>query len=155
MIARNRPGIPAALMLSILVVLVSCTFAPQVATPGSGKPASSAIECLVAYSARAGRGIDREETVLLSAEARQQELNLGDLTFHARYWPPDASPGEHTFRAWVTASDTQAEVVAQLYQLPLDTAVRNQFVGDHGFTGLSYVYHPVSRAELQFTCQAR
>ena len=32
---------------------------------------------------------------------------------------------------------------------------RAQFSGDHGFTGLSYVYHPTSGAELQFTCKAR
>jgi hypothetical protein len=155
MIAKNRSGIRAALVLSLLIVLAGCAAAPWAAAPGSGAPPSSAVECLVAYSARAGTGIDREQTVLLSVETRQQELDLGDLTFHAQYWPPGASPGEHTFRVWVTDNDAQSEVVAQLYQLPLNAAVRNQFMGDHGFTGLSYVHHPVSRAELQFTCQAR
>jgi hypothetical protein len=80
---------------------------------------------------------------------------LGDLTFHAQYWPHDQAPGEHSLRVWVTANDTQAEVVSQLYQLSLTEPVRNQFSGAHGFTGLSYVYHPTSRAEAQYICKAR
>ena len=30
--------------------------------------------------------------------------------------------------------------------------VRNQFEGDNGFTGLIYVFHPKSGAEMQFYC---
>ena len=92
---------------------------------------------------------------MLSADVRQEVLDLGDLTFHAQYWPRDQAPGEHSLRISVTANDTQAEVVSQLYQLSLTEPVRNQFSGDHGFTGLSYVYHPTSRAEVQYTCKAQ
>jgi hypothetical protein len=31
----------------------------------------------------------------------------------------------------------------------------NQFIGGHGFTGLVYVYHPSSDAELQYFCETR
>jgi hypothetical protein len=157
---KDRLAIWTVLVLLVSVTWAGCAGAPDVggreaaALPAS-QPASSAVDCLVAYSARAGTGIDWEETVTLSAEAREQTFDLGDLVFHARYWPLGESPGEHTFRVWVTAGDTAAEIVSQLYQLSSTEAVRNQFVGDHGFTGLSYVYHPVSKAELQFTCKAR
>ena len=155
MTLKNRSVIWAAFVLLTSVVLVSCTTSPKAAVPSSDGLATSAVECLVAYSSRAGTGIDEQRTVVLSTDARQEAIDLGDLTFHAQYWPRNDAPGEHTFRVWVTVSDTQAEIVAQLYQLPLTEAVRNQFVGDHGFTGLGYVYHPVSRAELQYTCKAQ
>lgn len=45
--------------------------------------------------------------------------------------------------------------MAQLYQMPRTEPIRNQFVGDHGFTGLNYVYHPTTRAEMQYLCLAR
>ena len=155
MIIKDRFIVWAIRILLAALALAGCKPTSQAAAPGSGGPPSSAVECLVAYSSRAGTGIDAEHTLILSADVRQESKDLGDLTFHAQYGPPTEAPGEHTFRVWVTASDTQAEIVSQLYQLPLSEAVHNQFVGDHGFSGLIYVYHPVSRAELQFTCKAR
>jgi hypothetical protein len=44
-------------------------------------------------------------------------------------------------------------LLSHLYQLPTG-GVCNQFVGDHGFTGLVYVAHPVTTGTLQFTCRA-
>lgn len=32
-------------------------------------------------------------------------------------------------------------------------SVRNQFVGDHGFTGLNYLYHPTTNQRFQYVCK--
>jgi hypothetical protein len=45
--------------------------------------------------------------------------------------------------------------VQQLYQFIPEAELRDQFAGGHGFTGLTYVHHPTSSAELQYFCQSR
>ena len=58
MTVKNRSVIWAAFVLLTSVILVNCTTSPKAAVPSSDGPATSAVECLVAYSARAGTGID-------------------------------------------------------------------------------------------------
>jgi hypothetical protein len=43
------------------------------------------------------------------------------------------------------------QIASQLYQLRDHGLPENDFVGGHGFSGLNYVYHPTSPAELQYT----
>ena len=45
-------------------------------------------------------------------------------------------------------------LVSHLFQLPPDAGPTDQFVGGHGFTGLTSAYDPVSGAELQYWCEA-
>ena len=141
-------------MLLALLGLAGCGVGSGAAADEPGKGAAAAVECLVAY--RSGAAGGSEQTLVLSEEARQQTLAFDDLVFHARYWPVSEAPGEHGLRVWgTTTSDIEAELVGHLFQLPTAEPVRNQFRGDHGFTGLSYIYHPTSRAEIQYTCKAR
>ncbi len=74
-----------------------------------------------------------------------------DMVFHAQYWN-GADDGERALRLWVTAAGLAEPLTSHLYQLPQDSGPNDQFVGGHGFTGLNYVYHPNSGAELQFWC---
>ena len=74
-----------------------------------------------------------------------------DLVFHAQYWS-GADDGERALRLWVMAVGRAEPLTSHLYQLPQDSGPSDQFVGGHGFTGLNYVYHPDSGAELQFWC---
>lgn len=55
----------------------------------------------------------------------------------------------------VNAVDTERQLNGQLYQMDRQQGTRNQFVGGHGFTGLAYVYHPESQAELQYFCDVQ
>lgn len=50
----------------------------------------------------------------------------------------------------VSEAKTGKLISHTLYQYGND--LRNLFAGEHGFTGLNYVYHPQGQAELQFTC---
>ena len=133
------------------LVLAACTTS---ASP-SPETAAHTIDCLVAYRPSVSVGFEREETVSLSAATPAQTLSFTDLVFHAQYWPGNQPPNEHGLRLWVTPADREKELVSQLYQFSLIDSVRNQFLGNHGFTGLSYVYHPESRAELQYTCKSK
>jgi hypothetical protein len=90
--------------------------------------------------------------VLLTHTSSYAEIKLGDLSFHAQYWPEDTPGNEHGLRLWVRAVQGEGELVSQLFQLPAVEELTNQFTGGHGFTGLSYVYHLTSGAELQYSC---
>jgi hypothetical protein len=48
--------------------------------------------------------------------------------------------------------DTGAEISRQLFQFDPQNPLENQFIGGHGFTGLNYLFHPDSAAEMQFFC---
>ncbi len=140
-----------------LLGLGRCTAQPTATETQPIAPAFTTIECLVAYRSSVTAAIEVEETIQLSPETRELGMNLGDLAFHARYTPGNEPPNEHSLRVWVTTRDNEreTELVSQLFQLPLSEPVRNQFTGGHGFAGLSYVYHPNTGAELQYTCQTR
>jgi hypothetical protein len=47
-----------------------------------------------------------------------------------------------------------AELARGLYQLDPVGGLDDQFIGGHGFTGLAYVFHPDSGAEIQYFCGA-
>ncbi|MBK8900585.1 MAG: hypothetical protein IPM53_05335 [Anaerolineaceae bacterium] len=110
------------------------------------------IVCTAAYRSSTEVGIEREETLTFTDADDEQSVAFADMTFHATY-RTGVADNERSLRVWVT--DTADTVFhATLYQLPLDSGPQNQFIGGHGFTGLTYSYHPMSGAELQFWCQA-
>lgn len=52
----------------------------------------------------------------------------------------------------VTVAKTDRIILQTLYQLNRPTPPTNNFDGGHGFTGLHYVIHPKTEAELQYFC---
>lgn len=113
------------------------------------------IDCLVAYRSSVTVTIDQEEVLTLSASEGGKEIIFDYLEFHAQYWSGEEAPLERGLKAWVTSAGSDDDLAAQLYQLSRTELPRNRFLGEHGFTGLSYVYHPSSRAELRYACKAR
>ncbi len=147
----------------LLICLLSCTLlslagcdpATEPQAPTEEAAALQAIECHTAYRHSVTVPPEREATLTLTSTTREQQITFSDLVLHARYWhdePGGEGPG---LRLAVTAVDSTSELAATLYQLPTHTPPQNQFAGGHGFTGLSYVYHPNSGAELQYWCIAR
>lgn len=89
-----------------------------------------------------------ERVDALAAEA--EVLDLGEFQFAASYLG-DAPEGRSVV---VTISSPSGDVIVrELYQYGDGAALRNEFVGGHGFTGLRYVYS--QGAELQFFCAAQ
>ncbi len=139
------------IVLSLMLLLVTGCTGVQ-AEPASPAKASK-IVCSAAYRASTSMPIEREESITFEDAAAQQTMSFGELDLHANYWTGKGD-GERSVQLWVSEAGGGDPLISQLYQLPLDSGPQNQFVGGHGFTGLNYVYHPTSGAELQFWCQA-
>jgi hypothetical protein len=111
------------------------------------------LTCHTTYRPNTSAPIEHEDQLALT----QLTINpltrrYADLSFHAQYLSEQGtSPSLNLF---VTLPNSSERLTSILYQLPQATAPANQFVGGHGFTGLHYVYHPSSGAELQFWCVA-
>ena len=140
-----------------LIVLLSACGGAETAVPKA-----ETISCTAAYRASVAQGIEREETILFSDTDSEQSIAFSDMVFHAAYSVGEAD-NERNMRVWVTGGGetpalSEAETAvyhSTRYQLPLNSGPQNQFVGGHGFTGLTYSYQPESGAELQFWCEAK
>lgn len=131
-----------------LVLLVACAATGEQAAPARAE----AITCHVAYRGNAGGPIEREEVLTLADENGEGSLLFEEMAFDASYRAgiPD---NERTLRITITPPGRQTAITTHLYQLQVDSGPVNQFVGGHGFTGLTYVYSE-NVAELQFWCTA-
>lgn len=139
----------------LLILLPGCAGLPgaepaPTATTEAAAPVN--IQCTAAYRHSVSVEIEEETPVMLSQESQNAVVPFADLTFHATYLDP--SPFEvPSLRIWVTQSEGEKEVTSVLYQLSNTQGLVN-FTAGHGFTGLNYVYHPASGAELQYWCTA-
>ncbi len=123
---------------------------------GCGAPASLTVACTTAYRASVSEPPSEQAVLLVDRENRQQTVAYDDLELLARL--DDEATVDRmgwTLRVVVRMVGEDNVMQATLYQLPLDGLPINQFRGGHGFTGLTYAYHPVSNAELQFWCETR
>jgi hypothetical protein len=137
------------LLLSLaLVLLAACAATGEQAAPARAE----VITCHVAYRGNPGGPIEREEVLTLADENGEGSLLFVEMAFHASYRAgiPD---NERALRIEITPPEQQTAITTQLYQLQVDRGPANQFVGGHGFTGLTYVYSE-NGAELQFWCTA-
>ena len=97
-------------------------------------------------------GIELEQTLELSSIEKTQSADLGDLRFSAIYFDGEFSGEGRFLKVSVFSIEDDREVISQLYQLSKTEPPQNEFHGGHGFTGLSYAYHPNSQSELQYWC---
>ena len=138
------------LLSGVVVLLVVCRPSPE---PTGGRPlAPVSVDCQVFYRASMADSFS-ESTVALANGGDHGIAEHDDLRFDAQYWD-DEYEGQ-SLSIYVTDPDTGEELVRQLYQIDRAKGLTNQFVGGHGFTGLIYVYHPRSTAEMQYFCLAR
>ena len=138
------------LVIGAALLLAACSPAPQAARGPAAEFAG--IECQVFYRPSMGESF-RESTVTLAKGGDRAVVEQDDLRWDASYW--DDEYEGRSLSVAVTGLGTGEELVRQLYQIDREKGLANQFVGGHGFTGLVYVYHPVSTAEMQYFCQAR
>ncbi len=136
------------LLLLLGLFLAACQSASE-----AGPARASSITCHTAYRLSVSVPIEREEAITIADEDSQQAIRFTDLSFHADY-SDGASDNERALRLWVTEPGQTDPLISQLYQLPAARGPQNQFIGGHGFTGLNYVYHPTTGAELQYWCTA-
>ena len=142
------------LLMLALFNATGCAQAGLSPTPAQEAAIPLRIECHTAYRSSVTVPIEREELVTLTASANRQTISYQDLVFHALYTAGEMDGEGRGLKLSVTTVDSPDELMVVLYQMQKTEAPRNQFSGGHGFTGLGYVYHPTSRAELQYWCIA-
>ena len=140
-------------ILFLILLLLSLAACGGNSTATSQPIKSMSIACTAAYRADVSQPIEREETLTFGDADAEQSIAFADMVFHAAYSAGKVD-NERALRLWVTDVTDTAVYQTQLYQLEPDSGPQNQFVGGHGFTGLSYSYHPMSSAEMQFWCEA-
>lgn len=138
------------LFLALTVLLAACNLPTGEGGRQPGAP--SAIDCQVFYRSATTESFS-ETNVTLSATANRESIAFEDLAFNAQY-VDDLGEGQSLALSTVDL-ETGEETVRQLYQFDRERGLVNQFIGGHGFTGLIYVYHPGSPAEMQYFCATR
>lgn len=134
----------ARLILMLLFLLPGCSPA------GSGDVVLGDINCHVFYRPSAGESLAESPVLILSADGESDSIPFEELEFHAQYLS-DAFEGQ-SLSIVVTDLGTQREITRALYQIDPELGLSNQLIGGHGFTGLAYVFHPNSEAEMQYFC---
>ena len=143
------PYLLNCLLICTLLGLAGCGPTLTQQAPSEEAATLQAIDCHTAYRQSVTVPPEREETLTLTSTSGEQNIAFADLVFHAHYWGDEPGGEGPALRLAVTTVGATEELATTLYQLPTDAPPHNQFSGGHGFTGLSYVYHPNSRAEIQ------
>jgi hypothetical protein len=142
MIAYRGLGI-----IAVLLVFVSSACSDET----QGRAAT--MVCNTAYRVSTAETLTEPDQLRFEDEDSTQSMPYIYLELHAQY-STGRGDGERSLRLWVTPTAADNILVSHLFQLPDDTGPENQFLGDHGFTGLNFAYDPVSGAELQYWCEA-
>ena len=130
-------------------ILTSCQLSPE------NDDAPLQIQCEVYYQTSsnvAGKAQKSTSIFELSAENGKHIETLSDMTIQAQYFDDDFEG--RTLSITISDSTTELQLASHLYQFQKDTPPSNEFIGGHGFTGLSYVYHPLESSEIQYFCNA-
>jgi hypothetical protein len=137
----------------LLLGLAGCRGLGQ-PSQAQGNAVPLTIDCQTAYRSSVTVGIEQESQISIVGDT-EQTATIGDFEFRLYYTDGLENWESRSLRLAVAGAGLDQELTAQLYQLPKDALPQNQFIGGHGFTGLAYVYHPDSGAELQYWCVAR
>lgn len=146
--ARSFPQVRPHLAILIIGLLIGVLGA---CSDGETVRASH-IVCSTAYRLSSSDPLTDVDTMTLQDEDATQSIPYIYLELHASYTTGNTD-GERSLRLWVTPTGEDRVLVNHLFQLPADSGPADQFVGDHGFTGLASAFDPVSGAELQYWCQ--
>ena len=120
------------------------------AGPEAGAAGDGTIVCEVFYRSTASGSMDAAPAIIFAGGSQQQGHQFDDMAFEARF-QDDPFEGRALAIA-VIDLDSGKEISRQLYQLDPQNPLENQFIGGHGFSGLNYVFHPDSAAEMQYFC---
>jgi hypothetical protein len=138
----------ALVFVLMLVSLLACT--PGEDMLGGRESVALEIECQVFYRPSVGQSPGDGTVIDLVGHGDRGTSEYTDMVFDAQF---NDDPGEGpSLVISVTAKDSGDQILRQLYQIDRAKGLQNQFIGGHGFTGLVYVYHPASSAELQYFC---
>jgi hypothetical protein len=136
----------------ISVLLLSGCVASE-SESGSRSSEQIQITCEVFFRPSVGMPLEASPEISFEEGNERQSADFESLSFEAIF-QDDPYEGR-ALKVNVTTLDQSKTVVSQLYQFDSQNPPVNQFVGGHGFTGLVYVFHPDSSAEMQYFCNLR
>lgn len=139
-----------AICLLIVCFAVGIAFAAEREVKPQAQANSIKIVCTLAYRAAPGKAFD-QKTIEIKipiargdvpdiAQTQTKMQKFDDMTVTLLY-------DVNMLKLSVTDPKTNKEIYSALYQI--QPGLKNQFGGGHGFTGLSYIEHPTSDAQLQ------
>ena len=134
-----------------LLALVACESPAEESNRDQTEVIPKSVSCEVYYRSAPGRPLGGS-ALTLSTDGAQEALDFDDLRFEATFLS-DAGEGK-SLSVVVMDVNGRAELARGLYQIDPQKGLNNQFVGGHGFTGLIYVFQPVSDSEVQYFCAA-
>jgi hypothetical protein len=108
------------------------------------------ITCEVFYRPDSGASLSPAPVIMFKSGSDHKYLVFDDMTFIARF-QDDQFEGRALFIK-VTGVDESLEFSRQMYQFDRENPPENQFIGNHGFTGLIYVFNPQTSSEMQYYC---
>jgi len=136
------------LIILVLLILAACQ-------PGTNaQQAQLAIKCETLYrtsTVSSDEPLSTSSVFELRHDQKKFSETYTDMEIMAQYYQDDYEG--RSMRVSISDPVSGRQLASFLYQFPLDEQPVNQFVGGHGFTGLVYIYHPESPAELQFFCE--
>jgi hypothetical protein len=143
--------------LKILTVLICITLLTGCGAGKSETVIKSSeqirITCEVFFRPSAGTPLEASPELSFEGGNKRQSVDFESLSFEAIF-QDDPYEGR-ALKINISTLDGRKTVVSQLYQFDSQNPPINQFVGGHGFTGLVYVFHPDSAAEMQYFCNLR
>jgi len=142
---------PPLLIFLLLLTFLMVGCAPSTTVPEPVAPDFGTLVCEVFYRPSPGSGMQSPPPLIFKGGNDSQSIQFDDLAFEARF-QDDEFEGR-TLSTIVTALETGVEISRVLYQFDPQNPVENQFIGGHGFTGLNYVFHPTTTAEIQYFCR--
>jgi len=137
------------LLLLFIFPMVGCVPSGAVTEPVA--PDFNILVCEVFYRPSPGSGMQSHPPLVFKRGNDSQSIQFDELAFEARF-QDDEFEGR-ALSTIVTAMETGVEISRVLYQFDSNNPVENQFIGGHGFTGLNYVFHPTTSAEVQYFCR--
>jgi hypothetical protein len=137
--------------LMLLVILIGCD------SPNTNAYIlPKRLTCHTTYRSDVTHPIEQERTVEVTQPmnlSESQQVVFPDLIFELIYTGNNIEG--YTIIIAVTDALTNAPPLSKaLYQLGSKDLISHDYPGGGGFTGAHVVYHPISRAEVQWWCSA-
>ncbi len=134
-----------------MLILASCSSPSE--NNGGDSIVDSSVDCQDLYRAASGEVLSETPTMSLSTDGDLELVQFENIEFRAKFLD-DEFEGQ-SLSISITNMENQRALSLSLYQIDQEKGLANQFIGGHGFTGLIYVFHPSSEAELQYFCEVR
>ena len=138
--------------IAVAVLVLAACGDEDGAGAGVDAPSELSLTCKVFERPSVESSTMKGRTLRLGPEPTTRSVTLGDFRVRAQYAADDFDG--RTLDVFIFPKGESEPLSQNKYQFDSEKSPENQFLGGQGFTGLVYVNHPQTEAELQFFCEA-